>query len=91
MNLNVTPVTEPHEPCPHCGINKPLHFLLCRACTRDLDWTLWRNLKSAEHTALYHAKKDARHWLNPAEAVERLNAAMAAALSYLKQFSTALS
>lgn len=89
MNLAVHTVSEPHDECPHCGIFKPLHFFLCRAYFRDLPWLLFRDLKSAEHVAIYHARKDARRWLSAAEANARFEAAKAAALSHLKQFSTA--
>ena len=59
----------------------------CKACRREIPWELMRDLRCAEHVAIYHAKKDARPWLILAEATERVKAATRAIFNHLKQHS----
>lgn len=82
--------TEPHDESQHCGTIKRLDALVCKACRREIPWELMRDLRCAEHVAIYHAKKDARPWLILAEATERVKASTRAIFNHLKQHSSAL-
>lgn len=65
--------------CPHCGDDKPLHFLVCRACWSEVPF----KLRAAWHGAvgLHHHKHVDDTYLDRARK---------AVISYLKQFSSAL-
>lgn len=82
-NGGVNIITVPHDECPHCGLIKPLSWLVCRPCWKDIPWKLYVEHKTACH--LCHHKENR----NP-ERLERSRLADAAILSHLKQFSTAL-
>lgn len=65
--------------CPHCGDDKPRHFLVCRACWCEVPFKL---------RALYHGAVGLHHHKAVDDAY--LEHARKAVLSHLKQFSSAL-
>lgn len=62
--------------CPHCGAEKPARVHLCQACWREVPWPLKVDIWGAA----------SKHRDDPTPA----KFALSAAISHLKQHSTAL-
>lgn len=69
-------------PCPHCRDRMPPGFTLCRAC--------WKELTFAHRVELFTAEGQAKSPSLYPLGDHRLKMAVTAALSHLKQHSTAI-
>jgi len=95
MPWQVSITQEPANNCPHCGLLKPAHFLVCRACSRDLKnapggWERLRDVWTAEGNAasgLPRGNRKLSELLDEHPAVQR---ARRAVLDFLKLHSSAL-
>lgn len=67
------------RPCPNCAMQMPHSFEFCRICIRELPFKLYAYLKGAVGLAHHNYVPESY-----------LDKARAAALSHLKQFSSAL-
>lgn len=91
MSWQVPITSTPHDECPHCGIIKPKHLFVCRACARETPFDLWRDLKTAEAIEHVHTTRNTQSPYRHLEAcAAAVTAAKRAILSHLKQFSSAL-